>query len=294
MSNYMPQTARLAQKILDIVPGEGMHLTPIPGVGLYRADSKTQCVPTLYEPCLVIVLQGAKRGYFNGKPFDYNPSTFLTFTLPIPVESEIVEASPDRPFVGMGVKLEPAEISDILLQIDEDSLHPMNEDSVISASPLTGQMLDALDRLFASFDSPSDARVLGNMARRELIYRTILSPQGGTLRAGFNRHSHFRQIGDLMRDILQDPARPLTTEEMCQQVGMSKSSLHESFKSVTAMSPLQYVKSIRLHQARAHMLNDGLPASTAGFQVGYASPSQFSREFKRMFGVPPSRVAELG
>ncbi len=143
----------------------------------------------------------------------------------------------------------------------------------------------------AVFDKGPEARVVGPLIRRELLYRILVEEQGGMLASVVQRHSHFERIGGIMRQVHEDCASPLSTDAMADMAGMSKTKLHETFKSITSMSPLQYVKSIRLHQARVLMLNEGIPASTAAFRVGYASASQFSREFKRFFGVPPSQVA---
>ena len=155
-------------------------------------------------------------------------------------------------------------------------------------------MLDAVRRLIRSFDDPADAKVVGELARREILYRVLMGDQGPALRAVVQRQGHLRRIGDVMRMINEDFARPISTAEMMEIAGMSKTVLHESFKAVTAMTPLQFVKSTRLHKAKALMLDEGLSASTAAFSVGYASASQFSREYKRLFGHSPSETTAFG
>ena len=291
----MDNSPRFSQKLIDRVQthatAEGPNISPVPGVSVYRADHRTECSPAIYEPCVIFVVQGSKRGYLDGHTFDYNPSTYLAFSLPMPVEAEILEAAPDKPFLGLGLKIKPAEVSDILLQLGDAAPAPKVEPHAIASSPLTADIMDALERLVAVFDKGPDAHVVGPLIRRELLYRILMGEQGGMLASVVQRHSHFERIGGIMRQVHEDCASPLSTDAMADMAGMSKTTLHETFKSITSMSPLQYVKSIRLHQARVLMLNEGVPASTAAFRVGYASASQFSREFKRFFGVPPSQVA---
>lgn len=267
--------------------------TPIPGVKLYRADRTTPRTPVLYEPWLLFIVQGEKRGYVGNHVFDYGALCHLAFSVPMPMEAQILAASPEQPFLGLGISIEPAEIGDLFLQsgLDVDTALVRNEP--IEASPLPEALLDALTRLVRTFDSVADAHVLGPLLRREILYRVMLGEQGPALLAVIQRQGHLRRIGDIMRKIHDDCAAPLTTAEMSRMAGMSKTTLHESFKVVTSLTPLQYVKSIRLHQARTLILNDGMQASAAGFQVGYASASQFSREFKRFFGMPPSQVVKV-
>lgn len=293
-SIHPPQSCALADLVRPHARQPGATMSPVPGVGVYRADRPERRVPVVYDPCLLMVVQGFKRGYLDDRVIEYHPMSYLAFSLPMPIRCGVVEAAPERPFLAIGIMLEPAEISDILLQVGAESPEPVPQDTphAISSSPLTAEMQDAIARLVATFDSPSDAQVLGPMIRREILYRVLCGGQGAALRAVIQRQSHFRRIGDLVRRISEDCAAPLTTEDMSRMAGMSKTSLHESFKAITSMTPLQFVKTIRLHRARALMLNEGVPASAAGYQVGYASASQFSREFKRLFGVPPSRAGE--
>jgi len=273
---------------------EGANPTSVPGVTAYRTERASPRMQVFYDPCLIIVAQGAKRGYFQGRAFDYNPSSFLACTLPLPFECEILEASPERPFLALGLRISPSEVAELLMRADLPDLPERAAPRVVDSSPLGGDMLDAVVRLIRSFGDPEDARVLGPMARREILYRALTSEQGGAMRAIVQRQGHVRRIGEVMRAIHEDCARPITTAEMMDMAGMSKTVLHESFRAVTDMTPLQFVKSTRLHRARALMLNDGVAASTAAFEVGYASASQFSREFKRLFGHSPSEVGRGG
>lgn len=278
----------LARLLRPHATAEGLVPAPVPGVAVFRADAPTECGPCIYDPCVVIVIQGSKRGYLGTQTFNYDTSSYLTFSVPIPMEAEIIEASPEAPFLGICLAIEPAVISEIQLSIDSEVMPEAAYPDAISASPLDAPLNDAVRRLIETFKAPSDSRILGPMIVREIFYRVLLGNQGGALRAAVNRQGHYHRISQIMRSIQSDSAAPYTTAELAQRAGMSKTTFHESFKAIASATPLQYIKSIRLHQARNLMLNDGLSASAAGYRVGYTSPSQFSREFKRLFGVPPS------
>ncbi len=272
---------------------EGLVPSPVPGVTVFRSDQPTECGPCIYDPCVVIVIQGSKRGYLGTHTFNYDTSSYLTFSVPIPLEAEILEASPEQPFLGICLGIEPAVVSEIQLGIDTEVMPESAYPHAISASPLDAELKDAVRRLIESFGSSSDCRVLGPMIVREIFYRVLLGNQGGALRAAVNRQGHYHRISQIMRSIQSDSAAPYSNAELAQMAGMSKTTFHESFKAIASATPLQYIKSVRLHQARNLMLNNGLSASAAGYRVGYTSPSQFSREFKRMFGVPPSEDVGL-
>ena len=290
---FPPQVSEVAQLLRPYAKVEGLNDSPVDGVCVYRTDSVMPRTPVIYDPCLVIVAQGCKRGYLDDHVFEYNSSSYLACCVPVPFDVEILEASPEQPFLALGIPIIASEIGDLQMQIDDSDLPDEDLPYAVDTSPLQGEMLDAVARLIGTFDSASNANVLGPLIRREILYRVLTSEQGGAMRAVVQRRSHFRRIGDVMRTIHDDCAQPVTTADMMRIAGMSKTTLHKSFKAVTAMTPLQFVKSVRLHQAKALMLNEGLSASTAAYQVGYASASQFSREFKRFFGLPPSEVGKL-
>lgn len=288
-----PQSNQVADLLRQHVPVEGPVDTPVDGVKLYRADQKMPRTPVLYEPWLLFVVQGEKRGYLGNYSFDYGGLCHLAFTVPMPMEAEILQASPERPFLALGICIEPAEIGEIFLQSDLGTEDLPNGDCPVQILPVSDSLQNALIRLLQTFDVPSDAAVLGPLIRREILYRVMAGAQGGALLAAIQRQGHLRHIGDLVRRIHDDCAAPLTITEMSRLSGLSRTALHESFKAVTSLTPLQYLKSLRLHKARTLILNEGMSARTAGFQVGYSSASQFSREFKRFFGEVPSQVGRL-
>lgn len=277
----------LPSKFLRHAAAEGLADTPVPGVKMFRVNSQTPRAPCVYEPCVIVILQGEKRGYFGTHAFEYGAATYTVFSVPIPMEAEIVSASPDKPFLGLALSIDPAAIADLQMRIEDAPMPAPKTAGSIAVSPVDATMSDALHRLVATFGDQSDARVLGPMIVREIFYRVLSEHKGIVLSAAVSRHSHYHRITQLLRQIQDDCSVSYSTAEMASIANMSKTSLHESFKSITAMTPLQYVKSIRLHQARLLMMGEGLSASAAAYRVGYASASQFSREFKRLFGLSP-------
>lgn len=277
----------LPTALLRHAVNEGLVETPVPGVKLFRANSRTPRAPCVYEPCVVVILQGSKLGYFGNHAFEYGAASYTVFSVPIPMEAEITAASPEKPFLGLALPVDPALIADLQMRIDDAPVTASKTPGSIAVSPVDSDMGDALSRLVATFDNEADAKVLGPMIVREIFYRVLSGHQGIVLSAAASRHSHYHRISQLLKMIQDDCSVNYSTAEMANMASMSKTSLHESFKSITAMTPLQYVKSIRLHRARLLMLGEGMSASAAAYAVGYASASQFSREFKRLFGLSP-------
>lgn len=291
---FAKQNSEIVELLQPYAKIEGLNHTPVDSVLIYRVDHASPRMQVMYDPCLVIVAQGWKRGYFRDWVFDYNPSSYLACTLPLPFECEILAASPEEPFLALGFPIVPSEVSAIQMQIDPDVEPETGFPQPVDASPLKGEMLEAVIRLIRSFRDPAEAKVVGDLARREILYRVLMGAQGPALRAVVQRQGHFRRIGDVMRMINEDFARPISTSDMMEIAGMSKTVLHESFKAVTAMTPIQFVKSTRLHKAKALIIDEGVSASAAAFSVGYSSASQFSREYKRFFGHSPSETSAFG
>ena len=267
---------------------EGCNPTPLPGVLIYRVDAILPRTPVMYDPCVLVVAQGAKRGYLGDQVLEYNASSYLVTSVPMPIECEILEASPERPFLAVKLPIDPVVIGELQLSMEDESLPEGAVPRGMAASPLTQDLIDATERLLLTFARPTDCRILGPGILREIFYRVLLSEQGFALKAAARRKGQFHKIADVLRAIQEDCRQPLDTAAMARMAGMSKSALHESFRAVTSMSPLQYIKSVRLHEARLMMQSSGVKASAAAYRVGYASASQFTREYKRLFGAPPS------
>jgi AraC-like DNA-binding protein len=282
---------RLASLLNEVAAHEGIHQTLVDGVRVARHSSPLPRTPVVYPPVIVFVGQGQKRGYLRNEIYRYDPFNYLVLSVPLPVECEW-EASPEEPLLVLAINVEPTMLGEILLELDEPlpPVGPMPRG--ISTTPMSNELSGAVIRLLECLKCPLDSHMLGRQTVREILYRVVRGEQGGSLRALASRDDHFTRIARVLKHIHTECAKPFSVESMAKRAGMSVAAFHHNFKLVTASSPLQYLKRIRLDQARRLMAHDGYNASTAARAVGYESPSQFSREFKRLFGVTPVEEAE--
>lgn len=288
-------TARIIQQALCYSNKTWVTPSPVPHVRILYSDTPYPRVPVMYDPMIVILFQGKKIGYLGEAVFQYDPDHYLLMTVPLPFECETL-ASPEQPLVGLSIGIDPQVLQTLLLDIgDDDSvIRPCTGSCGVNSVALTSEILCAVERLLDAMANPRDANVLGPMIVREILYHILCGESGAALQALVNRHTHFSQIAKALRRIENHYADNLSVEQLATEVNMSVSAFHHNFKAVTNTSPLQYLKSYRLHKARLMMLNDGLRAGTAAVRVGYESASQFSREFKRYFGATPGdEVARL-
>src|SRR3954466_10704247 len=282
---------RLASLLGEIAVEEGMQRTLIEGVEVFRATESVPRAPIVYLPRILIVGQGRKRAYLGGEAYRYDAYNFLVLSVPPPAECE-TEASPEEPLLLLAIHVEPAMVGEMILELDEPPSPATPTPRGISSTPMDEEMAGAVIRLLECLKKPNDSRVLGRQTVREIVFRVLQGEQGGALRALASRDDHFARIARVLRLVHADYANPLGVDELARKAGMSVTAFHLYFKLVTASSPLQYLKRIRLDHARRLMTHDGHNASTAARAVGYESPSQFSREFKRLFGVSPIEDAE--
>jgi AraC-like DNA-binding protein len=277
---------RLASLLDEVAVHEGRQRTLVDGVEVTRRSRPSSRTPVVYQPNIVVVGQGRKRGYLGDKVYQYDPFNYLVLSVPLPAECEW-EASPEEPLLLVAINIDPVMLGEMLLEMDEQ-LPPVGATPRgISTTPMSEELVGAVVRLLECLKSPLDGRMLGRQTVREIVYRVLCGEQGGSLRALANRDDHFARIARVLKHIHTDYAKPLGAEEMARKAGMSVSAFHHHFKLVTASSPLQYLKRTRLDQARRLMAHDGYNAGAASRAVGYESASQFSREFKRLFGVTP-------
>jgi AraC-like DNA-binding protein len=281
---------RLVALLSSLAPGEGITPSRLEGVGFMRSSYGAPRHPVIYEPGIFIIAQGRKRGFLGGQVYTYDARNYLVLSVPLPFECE-VEASPETPLLGLSVRVDPATIAELLLEMDDLSSAPVALPRGIYATPLSDVLCDSATRLLECLSSPVEARILGPQIVREITYRVLRGEQGDALRAVAARHSHFGQISRALRRMHTDYSGSLDVETLARESGMSVSAFHHNFKAVTSSSPLQYLKTIRLHKARMLMVHEGLGAGLAAGRVGYESPSQFSREFKRLFGNTPADEA---
>jgi AraC-like DNA-binding protein len=287
-----PKLAELERCIERFTGRDGVHPTAIAPLSVLHASVPSAPVQGLYEPALGIVAQGSKRVMLADEVYHNDPGHFLLVSVGLPVACQIIEASPEAPFLAVHVKLDPGQIAELILAVGppERSGRPQRGLAVSRAEP---RLLDAVVRLMLLLDSPRDIGVLAPLVLREITYRLLVGEQGPQLWQIAAGNGQARRVAAAIRWLQDNFARPLSIEALAREVRLSPSALHHQFKAVTAMSPLQYQKRLRLQEARRLMLSEALDAVSAGFRVGYESPSQFSREYRRLFGQPPQRDVAL-
>ena len=279
----------LASLIARHTSGNGVLETAIPGMAVIRQMQPTDRIPVLHQPAVCIIAQGAKVVMLGEETYRYDAASHLVVSVDVPLTGQVVEASPERPYLCLRIDLEPALLTELMTQRPPP---PGGEGSRgVHLSRTTPELADAAARMVQLLDNPEHAAVLAPLIRREIHYWLLTGDQAGVVReigAPDSRLSHVSRAIAWIRDNYH---RPFRMETLAREAGMSPSALHQHFKAVTAMSPLQYQKQIRLQEARRLMLSEACDAQGAGFQVGYDSPSQFSREYARLFGTPPARDA---
>lgn len=293
MSNAQPDLSRqveMAELILQLATHEGHTLSLLDGVRLMRANRPLGRTPVLYEPSIVIVCQGHKRGYLANQVYHYDPLHYLVLSVPLPFSTE-TDASPDEPLLAVSVRLDMTAVASLVIEVDQQASAASTAPASIISTPLNATLADTTVRLLRALRSPLEARVLGPAIVRELCFRVLLGEQGGAIRATLASYGNFGRIARVLQRIHTDYAQPLDVAALAREAGLSVPAFHAHFKTVTATSPIQYIKSVRLHQARLMMIRDHVTAAGAAVRVGYESPSQFNREFKRLFGRSPRQEA---
>ena len=281
------------QALADIIERycteDGPVATPVPGLSLFRASSTSTPICAVYRSVLAVAVQGSKRLVLADERFQYDSRHYLITSVDLPVMGQITEATPEKPYLCAVFDMDAHKIADLAgtLQIAPSS--PGNGQLGLGVSALTLPVMDALLRLARLLDAPRDIPVLAPLHERELLYRLLTGEQGLRLRAIAAADSQSHRTARAVAWIKENFDQPLSIDALADAANMSKSSLHQHFKALTAMSPLQYQKQIRLQEARKLMLLEALDAASVARRVGYESPSQFSREYRRLFGAPPLR-----
>ncbi|AOE84958.1 AraC family transcriptional regulator [Pseudomonas sp. TCU-HL1] len=288
------QKQELVQLIERFTRLDGLLATAIPGLSLYRVTQPSEPLHCLYEPALGLVVQGRKKVLLGEETYYYGPSQYLVVSVDLPVIGQVIEASPEVPFLSLRLDLDPREISALLMDLPAPAPAPQPCPRCLSVSGLGVALRDAVLRLLRLLDTPDDIPVLAPLVRREILYRLLRGEQCAQLRQIASSGTQGHRIGRAVNWLRQNFHQPLQIERLANEVNMSTSALHHHFKAMTAMSPLQFQKHLRLQEARRLMLVEALDAASAGGRVGYESPSQFSREYSRLFGAPPLRdIARL-
>ncbi|CEP36446.1 MULTISPECIES: AraC family transcriptional regulator [unclassified Halomonas] len=277
---------KIVECLYQLAPHEGYTQSLLDGVRFMRSNRPLQNTSVLYEPSIVIICQGRKRGYLGNEVYIYDAQHYLVLSVPLPFTSE-TEASPEEPMLGIAIRLDAVVIAELVTML-EASGGPLEAPRGMLSSPLEAPLADATLRLLSALASPTDAHILAPFIVREICYRVLTGEQGGSVRTALSHYGQFGKIAKALNRIHAHYADPLEIASLANEAGMSAPAFHVHFKAVTQTSPIQYIKSTRLHHARLLMIRDGVTAAVAASRVGYESPSQFSREFKRFFGRPPA------
>ncbi len=279
----------LARKIAVHAPSPGEHSTAVPGLVLYRRTTPTACYRATYEPSLTVFAQGRKRINLGGTEYLCDESSFLLSSIDVPAQSQIVEASEQAPLLSMYLWLDMPTVREVLSQEDLPEPETAIQSRGLAVGETTAGLLGACARLIDLLDTPEDIPFLSHLIQREIVYRILRTPQGERLRAIATRGDLSHRTARAIAWLRANYAKPLHMEELAAIARMGVSTLHHQFRALTTISPLQYQKQLRLQTARQRMLMDGLDATSAAYEVGYESLSQFSREYGRFFGQPPVR-----
>lgn len=282
---------QLADKINYLKNNDKIISERLVGIRLLYGVEPGARTPVMYQPGIIFLFSGHKIGYINERQFRYDANEYLLLTVPLPFECETY-ATPEIPLAGIRLDIDVLQLQELLMDIGEDERFqlPMAASGINSAT-LSDEILCAVERLLDVMERPLDARILGKQIIREILYHVLMGPRGGALLALVSRQTHFSLISRVLKQIEMKYTENLNVEQLAAEANMSVSAFHHNFKAVTSTSPLQYLKSYRLHKARMMMIHDGMKASAAAMRVGYESASQFSREFKRYFGVTPGEDA---
>jgi AraC-like DNA-binding protein len=279
----------LAEKVATLTQTAPELPTAIPELTLFRRTNPTPCYKATYEPSITVFLQGRKRIDLGEEEYLCDGSSFLLSSIDVPVQSQVVEASEDKPLLFMLLRFDMPTVREVLSRDDLPVPKAMPYRRGMAVGETTAGLLEAFIRMIELLNTPEDVPFLGHLLQREIIYRILRTPQAGRLRAiatsGHISHRTARAIAWLRGNF----SKPLHMEELAKVARMGVSTLHHQFRVLTAMSPLQYQKQLRLQTARERMLMDGLDATNAAYEVGYESVSQFNREYSRFFGLPPMR-----
>jgi AraC-like DNA-binding protein len=267
--------------------------TDIPGVSLHRRTAPTAPCSATYEPGITVIAQGRKRVDLGRTSFLYGESRYLLTSVDLPIVSQVVEASEKAPCLAMSLKLEMPVVRDLLSREEIQVAEAPSDSPAMATGETTLEFLSACCRLVDLLDTPQDIPFLSGLIQREIIYRILRGPEGARLRAIATLGDQSHRTAKAIAWIRSNYTKPLRVEEVAEIAGMGVSTLHHHFRALTAMSPVQYQKQLRLQAARGRMLIDGLDAASAAFEVGYESASQFNREYSRFFGQPPLRDIRL-
>lgn len=278
----------LVERIARAIPEDGI-VQPLQGLHLGRVSAPLERIHSVIDPSFCVIAQGSKEVFFGNTRYQYDPFNYLLATMELPRVSRVLEASQERPYLSLRLELPAAVVGSVIAEAGHAAPPRQADVRAIVVSPLDVNLLDATVRLVRLLDTPAEARVLLPLITREIIYRLLMSDQGSRLRHLTATGGYTPDIARAIQRLRQDFDKSFRIEDLAQELGMSVSSFHHHFKAVTAMSPLQFQKQLRLQEARRLMLGEDLDATSAAYRVGYNDAAHFNREYKSVFGVPPMR-----
>ena len=278
--------------LYDLLPREEIRMTGIEHLVIFRRDTPYMQRPQLYRPQIIILAQGRKNIYLGEETYTYNPSRYFVQTVPLPVICEAV-IEQNEPMLGLVISIDPKVIGEILYEMAPRTPVPHKVSRGVYDAPVTDVIKDSAERLLGTLGNEDDMNILGPIYLKELLYHIIKSDKGEILKALVQNSRGTSQIAHALKEIHDHYTEPLEIPRLAQAAGMSSSAFHSTFKAMTCTSPLQYIKHIRLHKAREIIQTEGEKANTAAARVGYESASQFSREYKRTFGITPSEDRQI-
>jgi AraC-like DNA-binding protein len=281
----------LVERIADAIREDGI-VEPIPGLRLTRASVPTDRVHAVSQPSFCVIARGAKEIYVGDVFYRYDADNYLLNTIGLPVSGRVVQATRHEPYLALRLELDPTIVGSVMVESGLPAPQNLSDAKAVVVSPLDSGLLDATLRLMKLLDSPTEARVLAPLVKREIIFRLLMGEQGVRLRHLPMLGGHSHRITEAVEKLRNNFDQPLRIDHLAKDLGMSSSGFHHHFKVVTDMSPLQYQKLLRLQEARRLMLGNSLDAASAGYRVGYEDPSHFSRDYKKHFGTSPMRDIE--
>jgi AraC-like DNA-binding protein len=283
----------LIERMIRLAP-ENSLLEAFPGIFIYRSSKPTESEISVLKPAFCVIAQGSKDVLLNDELFHYDSGHYLISTLDLPITSNVVEASREKPYLNLRIDLDPALVASVMMESNIAVKKSGSKVKAMDVSPVDADLLDAALRLVKLLDTPDEMKLFAPPLIREIIYRLLKGKQGERLSHLAAAEGDTRRISRAVNRLRENLDQPLKIEDAARELGMSVSGFHSHFKSVTAMSPLQFQKQIRLQEARRLMLAENMDVAGASFRVGYEDPSYFSREYKKLFGAPPHRdIARL-
>jgi AraC-like DNA-binding protein len=294
MGNAMDRHPELISLIERFARSDGVNETAIPRLAVMRMPQPTEPMHGVHEPAVCFIAQGAKRVLLGEQVYRYDPGNYLVVSVDVPIVGQVIEASAEAPYLGVKLDIDAATVGALMMEAGIPATPSQSSVSSLLLGTVTPDLTDAVVRLMRLLETPRDIPILAPLIEREILYRLLLGEQTAQLRQIALADSKLHQVNRAIQWIKRNFTEPFSIEAVAAEARMSASALHLHFKAVTAMSPLQYQKQLRLQEARRLILVNAVDAATAGHRVGYDSPSQFSREYSRLFGAPPIRdIARL-